>query len=407
MNYLQQRLELFSNKSFLWYVVSCATAMFGNGLTYVAMTWVLTNQPHQVTHIALLMIFFWLPGILIGPLAGVFIDRYSRKHILAFCNMSRVIMLFVFWLLLHEQPSPLALYVLACCSGIILSIYIPTALTLVREIVMPDKLLYANATVDMAYEIGAVVGMGFAGLIISLTSVKTTFLINALCFLSATLALTQVKNNHTSNNVKEEPAWTAFKLGTRYLLQNPFLLAIYLIQMLFFVSYMTAPILLAPFAKLVLHTTITEFGFIEGAMSVGIILGGVLTPYLCQRFGFFKTMLGQASTCCLSFLYFGHNHNIAHAILCYWVIGFCFSAWPLLITHAQEKTDFTYQGRVQSLFNSLAGTVILSVYLGLATVGDNYAKADLYWFEVGLMALAIFLLFAFNKTWNMKAASSP
>lgn len=60
------------------------------------MTWSLVKTENQVAAIAVLMTFFWLPNIVLGPFAGVFFDKYRRKTLLVFCNTSRAIVLGIF-----------------------------------------------------------------------------------------------------------------------------------------------------------------------------------------------------------------------------------------------------------------------------------------------------------------------
>ncbi len=398
ISHLKERLELFKIKPFRYYVMSCTLAMFGNGLTYVAMTWLLVKSNHQVTAVAILMACFWLPNIILGPFSGVLVDKYSRKYILLFCNAIRFIILTIFWFMFPNNPPEYALYTLAAITGTILSLYIPAAMTLVREIVDKKILLYANATVDMAYELGAVAGMGAAGLIMSATSIRATFLINAICYLLATLSLIPVIIKNISKQTKDKASMLGDMIsGFKYLIKQPELLVIYGIQMLFFVSYMTAPILLAPYAKSILHADAGQFGYIEAAMSVGAVIGGIFSPYFCEKFGFIKVMLFETLLCSISFYFFSHNIYLAHAIMWYLFIGFCFSAWPLLITAAQEKTQFEYQGRVQALFNSISGVLILCFYLLLGLVGDRLHIQDLYWLEVIIMSLSMVLLLYFAK----------
>lgn len=398
MSHFKQRLELFKIKPFRYYILSCTFAMFGNGLTYIVMTWALLKSAHQVEAIAVLMTCFWLPNIFLSPLAGVLVDKYSRKKLLLFCNSSRALLLLCFWLLYQDALPSYAIYGLSTLVGTVLALYIPAAMTLVREIVDPKVLLYANATVDMAYELGAVAGMGTSGLIIALTSVHTTFLINAICYLCAFLSLLPVELQHYQTPKEEKADFiTDLISGFQYLRQQPELKLIYSIQMLFFVSYMTAPILLAPFAKSVLHSSVAEFGYIEGAMSVGAVIGGIISPYLCEKIGFMKIMFIESILCAASFYAFSHNHYLPSAILFYFFIGFSFSAWPLLITAAQDKTAFAFQGRVQSLFSSASGILILLFYMLLALVGDNFKIQSLYWLEVVLMILSIGMLLQFKR----------
>lgn len=72
----------------------------------------------------------------------------------------------------------------------------------------------------------------------------------------------------------------------------------------------------------------------------------------------------------------------------------------MLITAAQEKTEFAFQGRVQSLFNSFSGIFILVFYLLLGFAGDTFHIEELYWIEVVLMVLSIFLLLYSAKPRN-------
>lgn len=400
MSHFKQRIALFKNRSFSCYVLSCSLAMFGNGLTYVAMTWALLKSQHQVEAVAILMACFWLPSIVLGPLAGVIVDKYNRKTILLACNFGRALLLIAFFLIFnHNAPPAYAIYSLSALTGAVLSLYIPAAMTLVREIVDKKVLLYANATVDMAYELGAVAGMGASGLIIHLSSVQHTFLINAICYLAACLSLLFVNTHsaHQQPDKKHEAFFKELSLGLNYLRSQPALKLIYCIQMLLFVSYMTAPILLAPYAKTILHTNAGEFGYIEAAMSVGAVLGGVFSPYLCEKIGFSKVMFAEILIGGFSFYFFSHNLYLPSAILWYFFIGICFSAWPLLITEAQERTEFSFQGRVQALFNAVSGVLILIFYSLLAVVGDSFSIQKLYWLEVVMMLASIGMLLNYAR----------
>ncbi len=397
MSHFKERLQLFKNRSFSWYLASCSLAMFGNGLTYIAMTWTLLKGHHNITAISVLMACFWLPNILLSPFLGVIVDKYPRKQLLLLCFIGRGLILLIFWLLTLHTLSNQAIYLLSFLSGSILSVIIPSSLTLIREVVPQDKLLYANATVDTAYELGAIIGMGSSGLIIALVGINNTFLINGLCFLCASLGLWQVKVHHPSASQLNEAFFESLKSGMQYLLARRNLVIIYSIQMLFFVCYMTAPILLAPYAKQILHTNALQFGSIEAAMSVGAVIGGILSPYFCEKFGFKRIAAFEALLCGISFFMFSHNHILLKAILWYFFIGFSFSCWPLLITHAQDLTDIEYQGRVQSLFNSVSGILILFFYLILGQFGEFFSLSLLYWLEIIFMALGLVLLYTLKE----------
>ena len=305
LSHLQARYGLLKIKSFRVYTISCILASFGNALSYVAMIWFLLKGEHQLTSVSLLMACFWIPNIIWGPLNGVLVDKYNRKHLLLICNISRAIIFGFFGLLYDSAPPASSIYILGFLSGSILSLHIPSAMTFVREIVTKENLLYANTTINMAYQIGTMVGMASAGLIIALTSMQTIFVINAIFYCFASYCLMRVITlKQVENKAKKEPVMQSILLAINYLTNNPTLLTIYLVQTLFFVSYMTVPIILAPFAKSVLHTDAGEFGLIEGAMAVGSLIGGLLSPYLCVTFGFIRVVFYETLLCSMCFYFF-------------------------------------------------------------------------------------------------------
>ncbi|CDZ78122.1 enterobactin exporter EntS [Legionella massiliensis] len=385
---------LFNNAAFRHFTLSCALAMFGNGLTYIIMIWVLMRFDTSVVSTAILMACFWLPNVLFGPFLGVVSDRCNRKFLMLFTNSLRAICLLGFALIAyHNQISPLAIYVLATILGTVLAAYIPTAMTFVREIVTDnDDLLYANAMVDTAYEIGAVAGMGGAGLILASTSFATCFVINALCYVAATALIWLIPyQSAKADQQNKESFMQQFVQGGRYIIKRIPILLIYLVQGLFFICYMTAPVLLAPFAKVVLHSSVAQFGWLEAMLSLGIVAGGFLSPWLADRFSLTRVIFGQVLTGIIAFYLFSHTENVMWAIFYHFFIGFSFSSWALLTTLAQEMTDLDYQGRVQSLFNSMSGAIIILFYYILAQWKDT-PVTKLYIGEICLLLLAAVLL---------------
>ncbi|QRN04187.1 MFS transporter [Legionella sp. MW5194] len=385
---VSNQFYLFRNRSFSLFTASCMMAMFGNGLTYIIMVWTLMHFSASVVSTALLMTCFWLPNVLLGPFFGVIADRYNRKFLLLLANGLRAACLFGFGFLAQNHMTAFSIYVLAAVIGSLLAVYIPVAMTFVREIVDKKDLLYGNATVDIAYEIGAVLGMGGAGLILAMTSSSACFIINGICYLLAMLLLfgIQYRRNQDEHDNRDS-LFTQFVEGGRYVLANTPLLLIYLVQGLFFVCMMTAPVLLAPYAKGILHSNVTQFGWLEALFSLGIIVGGCISPWLATRFSIPRIILVQVVLGTVSFYLFSHTQNTHWAIFYHFLIGYSFSAWALLTTLAQEMTALEFQGRVQSLFNSVSGVVIILFYYLLAQ-WKNIPVNQLYFGEMGLLLAA-------------------
>lgn len=398
-SHFQRRIALLKQPPFLAYMINLLFAAFGNGLGYIAMSWLVVNHHSNVSAMAILMGCFWGPNIIFSPLMGVLADRLPRKLIMIFSNLLRALAFigFSFYLMHHFSVS--LVYIMMLCVGIAFSAYFSTVFAFLRELVPEEDLMYANSTIDIMYEVGNVVGMGSAGLIIAWSSAQTAILINGIAFLIATAALFCIpKKALCHGGIRESKNIqfvSDFKEGLVYLSQRKSLFAVYTIQLLILITYLTTPLLLLPFSKAILHTTVEQFGVIEAFASLGIIIGGLLMPWISERYGFLKTLLLFSSALCITFAVFGYNKIIDIAIALYFVIGFAGAIWPLIISRAQSMTDLTFQGRVQSTFNSISGALMLAFYFGVGLISHYFSIAHLYWLEVIITLSAIvFLIYA-------------
>ncbi|WP_423063304.1 MFS transporter [Candidiatus Paracoxiella cheracis] len=406
---LGRRLQLLvHHPSFRWYAISCLLSTFGGGLSYVVMSWLILQADNSVSAVAILMLSFWVPMVLFGPLLGVVADRYSRKWIMIFSNGLRAIILIAFGIYLHYHLSATLIYALMAMLGVCFTVYLPAAIALIREIIEPEDLLYGNSTIDIAYETGNVLGMGSAGLIIAISSASTAILINGIIFIFCTFALFMVrikvqKTKERSNEPITVQLINDFKLGLNYLGNNSKLLIIYCVQILILVGFMTSPVLLVPFAKNILHTNVSEFGQIDAALSVGVVTGGICIPWIAKRFGFVRSIVAMCLVLALCFSLFSINRDILIAGILYFCLGFGLSVWPLIVTQAQNVTHIDFQARVQSVFNSISGLLVLIMYL-LVSLTSHFVSISYYYaFNVVFSLLAAFLLWYYRARFNSDA----
>jgi len=394
MSHIRRRARLFLAQPFRWFIISSLFATLGNGLAYIAMTWLILQADNSVAAIAILMICFWLPSIILGPWAGVIVDKYSRKFIAILSTSLRALVLILFPFISAAHLSAFAIYCLAALMGSLMSIYNPASMALIREIVAEKDLLYANTSLDITYELGHVIGMGSAGFIISYFSSELAIMLNGLLFIIATLALLWMQPAQFLKTTVSQEALSAYQdllKGAEYLVKNKLLSMLYFIQLLIMVIFMTTPILLAPFAKNILHANVIQFGQIEAALSVGIVIGGLFLPYYAERYRAPLVIAGSTIIAGICFIIFGICRDIWLAEVIYFIIGICLASWAIVITKAQELTDIRFQGRVQASFNALAGIGILTVYLLMYYLGDKLSIIHLYIFESLIAFLAAYL----------------
>ena len=406
MSHFKKRLQLLSYPSLRWYLFSCFVASIGAGLTYISITWMTLLDKNSVSSVAIGMLCFWSPGVLFGPFMGVLVDRFPRRnYLLAGSNWIRAIALVIFSYYLFHHHSLMAIYILSFIQGLFFSLFFPAAFRLTREMVPHRKLLYANATIDMMFEGGNIIGMGLAGLLIALMTAAGTLMANAGLFVLAGIALFFIKEDDPNITYNDDVKFNLiqdFKDGLTYIFTNPAILVIYSIQLFVFLEYLTAPVLLAPYARNILHANAAQFGYIEAALSVGAVTGGIFLSWFADRFGLMRTMFTSTIISGAAYIYFSLNHSILTAEVLYFVLGVCFAMWPLIITRAQHITDIDYQGRVQSCFNSISGILMILTYWGVKIASEYTTIRVLYWLEVVFALISIALIIYFEWRFDEK-----
>jgi MFS family permease len=392
------RLQLLANPSLRWFVISSLLTAFGAGVSYLALSWGILRVNNTVAAVAILMLCFWLPNVFFGPWLGVFADKYSRKWLIIGANGLRGVVLIVFGLLFYHILSAHLIYGLMICLGLCFSLYLPAQIALIREVVSSKDLLYANSIMNIAFELGFAAGIGAAGFIVAAFSMPASIVLTGVAFVISTLAMLRVKLTKVTTTTRSasETIYQDFKLGMHYLYQNKKLIIIYSVQLLLLVAFMTTPILLAPFAKNILHATAGEFGGIEASLSFGIVFGGLFAPWVAERVGLYRCCLALCFLLIIFFIWFAFNRIIVIAQFIYFCLGIGLSVWPMIVTKAQHLTNLDFQARVQSVFNSLSGVIILAVYL-LVDIGSHFIAIDwLYVFEVIIAILAALILWRYK-----------
>lgn len=409
MSHFKKRVELLKRPAFFAYILSCLFASFGNGMGYIALSWFVASKYQNINAVVILIMCFWLPNVFLSPVFGVFADRFDRKSLNIFSALARCAVFMALFVYLFFGSALIVVYGMMLLVGVFFSLYFSGVFAFVRELVPAEDLMHANASIDMAYEVGNTAGMGLSGLIMALFTFKTVILINSMTFLLVSVCLFLIPRSalrHGSKLPTPKMAFVQdFKSGLAYLFSRRALLGVYSVQLFIGLIFMTAPVILVPFSKVVLHANVAQFGRIEAMLSVGVVIGGLIVPWIADRLGFFRTLFVLIPVLAVSFLLFSLNRSLLIADVLYFIIGFAGAVWPVILTRAQNLTAIEYQGRVQSTYNSLAGAVTMLCYLSFAGIGQGLAVQRLYWVLMLMPILALMMLLSFKSSLSRSHAA--
>ncbi len=141
------------------------TSQLGDGVLQVALaSYVLFSPERQpdATAIAGALAAVLLPFSVLGPFAGVFLDRWSRRHILLLSNVVRLLPVAAVAALILLDVSGLALFAVVLTAFSVNRFFLACLSASLPHVVDRDELVLANSVTPTAGTIAFVVGLGLA-----------------------------------------------------------------------------------------------------------------------------------------------------------------------------------------------------------------------------------------------------
>jgi len=228
--------------------------------------------------------------LLLGPVAGTFADRRSRKWIILLSDFLNGIVVVLFSLAVFYRPNDIKflvilLFVLTSISSLAGSFFNPAISASIPDLVPRDKLTAANSLGQFSTRISQFIGSALGGTLYTIVGAPILFLINGLSFIFSAFSelfidipqRLPVKNSHTLQTVSFKSDLIE---GFRYIWRNRGLKTTVMISA--GLSFFTMPIitLLPFFVKLFLHAGDQWFGYLSATYGIGALIGFLLAPIL-------------------------------------------------------------------------------------------------------------------------------
>ncbi len=170
------------NFSLLW--IGQIISQFGDRLDQMALLALLYKfAPGSTTQMARLMALTIIPVFLIGPVAGVYVDRWDRKRTMVICDILRGILVLLIPFYFMKLNSLWPVY---CVVFVVFSIsrfYVPAKMAIIPDLVKSDDLLLANSMVNTTGMVAAMFGLGLGGILVGFVGAKGGFVIDGVSFL--------------------------------------------------------------------------------------------------------------------------------------------------------------------------------------------------------------------------------
>lgn len=322
----------------------------GTWMQTVGLAWlVLKRSDDSSLAVGIVTALQFTPTLLLAAVGGVIADRFDKR---------RVLMLTQSWLALAAGSLGLLvlsgrdrlwmIYLLAMISGFGNVVDNPTRQSFASELVGREELVNAVGLNSMVFNSARVLGPALAAGVINVVGIGWCFVLNAVSFVAAIVALARMRPSELHRPPRVERARRLVRDGVLYAWRVPELRDNLAVMAVYATLAYNYPVVLPVLAKTTFDGDASTFALLTAAMGIGAVLGGfsqarrVDLTYRALR----HALWGATAVCTLATL----APSVALIVPCFLVLGYFNTiAFTTSNTLLQIRAAPEMRGRVVAL----------------------------------------------------------
>jgi MFS family permease len=352
------------NFALLW--TAGLISLIGDWAFYAAMPIFILDRTGSAFQSGLVWAAIALPGIFIGPFAGVYVDRLDRRRIMLFGNVAQAIAATVLLVGGESFGIWLAMAVLLVQSSLY-AIYSPAESALLPTVVDEEHLVTANALNSLNDNIARIAGPLIGALVYAWFGIRGIALANMASFLGSavlvgmvSLAVAARSQSGIDVAATSESIWRSMRTGASVVWHSSVLRSLFMIELLIVLADGPLTAMLAPFVRQTLDRTNADFGVLLSVRGVAGVAGGFVIAHVAHKFRNDR-MMGA----CLLVIGVGvvaiaiiQNYPLTLVIM---VLGgpAIVGMNTTFITMLQRNSEDRVRGRIFALLGAFSGVIFL------------------------------------------------
>lgn len=284
------------------FIIGKLISVFGSAIYTFAIGLYVLKQTGSGFSFALTLFVGLIPTIIFSPVAGYMSDRFDKKKIVVsmdFANGMMFLILFLFTLK-FELNQPM-IYISTFMTTVFTTFFGIAFEAAKPNLVADEKLMSINSLSKAIDSTALILAPVLGGLIFAFTDIKTFILINAVCFIFSAGIETMIDFNYNVKSTAEINDDGGFvediKDGLTYIRKSSEIVKMInvLVILNFFISFsVTVP--LPYIINNLLNLSSNQYGIIQGAFPVGMILGAVAVGKIIEKIDYMKLLIFSSIT---------------------------------------------------------------------------------------------------------------
>lgn len=290
-------MRLRRNAAFVRFWVASTVSDFGTYLTTVALSvLILVTLDGTALDQGAVNAARWLPYLLFGLLAGIWVDRFRRRSVLVAADLGRATVLTALCLLgLSGSASVPVLVMLMFLFGTLALAGDAAYQSFLPQLVLRPQLVRANARLQQSETVAQASGGAVAGAVVAVVSAPFALLIDAISYLLSGLVILTVPSREPVNT-STTTVRSRIAAGLRWIYGHRILRPLALSTHVWFIGSAVLGTVLPALILNDLQLGALGFGLVLGGAGVGAVLGTTLSSGWGDRWGTGRVMVAARLT---------------------------------------------------------------------------------------------------------------
>jgi MFS family permease len=393
--------QLFRNRNFVALWLGQMVSFIGDYFNWIAVPIMVERLTGSALMVGLSVISNALPMLVLGPIAGVFVDRWDRKWTMIVSDLLRGLLVLL-CLLVRTADQVWIYYVVGFLMSCVSRFFYPSQNALLPHIV-PDEndLLAANGLMQIIQTMGLLTGGAMAGFAIELWGEQFAFVADSATFFVSAAAVMTITATRTTKGQQAAggqiaAVWAEIVEGVIYLFGNRTMVGVLLCLGVVQFGVGALQVVWVPFLQRTFGVGADGVGIVDSIQGGGMIVGGLVLGFLTVRISQTAITGWGLAIVGLTLVGMGLAPGFGYVVACSFILGLALMpAQSVLMTMMQLAVPDLKRGRVGSALNalttaagmlSMVGATAFSELVGLRMI---YIVCGLIITGAGLLGLFV------------------
>jgi MFS family permease len=343
----------FSNRNYAIYISGNWLSLLGFWMQRTAVAWLAWEVSHSEFWVGAVAFADISPLIFVGPLFGVWADRFDRKSLAQLLQTLMLLQaLALYFIILFDLLTIEWLFALALAEGIIQAAYQPVRLALVPNLVRKQDIVTASAFTAVAFNVARFIGPALAGVVIEFQSAAWAVLFNAISYglIVITWFFIDLPPNATGTKAPQSLLRDMHE-GFLYIVHRRALFAMFMLMTIIALFARPLTFMLPAFVGAVYEAGPGMLALFTSSVGAGAVIAGLRVTVSGRTEGLIRDILISSVITALTLIWFASTSNRMVATALMFCFGYTITTSAVASqTLVQNSVDDAMRGRVLSLW---------------------------------------------------------